>query len=105
MAGLRDSDGVIMIDDAEAEQDRQYIQEAINKLVEAVSLIPEGSIREDQMQGDAARALIGRLGSARKDLNNKCQDMGKTRVYIGEVVEHYRDIDRRLMTQIKGLMR
>jgi hypothetical protein len=31
--------------------------------------------------------------------------MGKTRAYIGEVVEHYRDIDRRLMTRIKGLMR
>jgi hypothetical protein len=102
MAGLRDYNGKIVIDDGEAAADVRRIETAGAKIEEAIKLLDPGKIDDARMFGAARTALDGVLEKMRGDLEKMRENCGHTKDFINNTVEKYRRIDRELRDTMKG---
>ena len=102
MAGLRDSNGTIVIYEHEANQDIQYIDEAKTKLAEARKLLDPNKLADDRMLGATRDALAELLGKICKDLSDREAKCNDTRNFIRTVIEHYQRTDREYSNRIRG---
>lgn len=102
MAGLRDSDGRIVIDEAEAEAEAKKIEQAKAKLEEAQKLLDPAKLDSEHMRGETLDALGETFSRLSKDLKNWEEQCGATAKYIRTVVKKYQRIDREYAAKIKG---
>ena len=102
MAGLRNSNGDIVIDEHEAALDMKNIDEARAKLAEARKLLDPNKLVDSRMFGATRDEFGGLLVKICKELGereNKCND---TRNFIKAVVETYKRIDREYSERMRG---
>lgn len=102
MAGLRDSNGRIVIDEAEAEADAKKIEQAKAKLEEARNLLKSSQLDSSRMRGETLEALrdaYANLSNGLKTWERSCENTAK---YIRSVVSKYRRLDREYAAKIKG---
>ena len=100
MAGLRDSNGTIVIDEREAQADILKINQAKTKLAEIRRLIDPARLDDERMLGETRDALSETFSKMSKELNNweeKCTLVSK---YITQVVEKYKRIDREYASKV-----
>lgn len=94
MAGLRDSNGTIVIDEREAQADIRKIEQAKSKLAEIRKLLDPSKLDDERMLGETRDALAETFNKMSRELTNweeKCSLVSK---YIAQVVEKYKRIDR-----------
>lgn len=104
-AGLRDANGQIVINEAEAEADIRKIEQAKARLLEARRLLDPKNIDAEQMLGETRDALEEKYAKINKDITNWEDKCSATIKYIRSVVENYKRIDReytRKAQAIKG---
>lgn len=103
MSGLRDMNGQVVIDEAEAEQDIRMIQDARMKLDDVKRLLDPQKIDSERMRGAAHDALEELFAKMSGDLS-KWQDMCMDSVkYIRHVVAEYKRIDKEYAAKAKEL--
>ena len=100
MAGLRDSNGKIVIDEYEAAQDMQNIENARAKLAEARKLLDPNKLVDDRMLGATRDAFGSLLEKACKELRDREAKCDEIRNFIKSTVEKYQRIDRELGSQM-----
>lgn len=103
MSGLRDSNGTIVIDEAEAERDIRQIELARSKLDEAKSILNPGNIDSDRMFGATHDALEEQLTKIGQDLTEWQDICGNTINYIRHVVAEYQRVDKEFAAKAKEL--
>ena len=87
MAGLRDSNGTIVIDEREAQADIRKIEQAKSKLAEIRKLLDPSKLDDERMLGETRDALAETFNK----MSRECSLVSK---YIAQVVEKYKRIDR-----------
>ena len=100
MAGLRNSNGQIVIDEREAMSDVRKINQAKAKLAEVREMLNPSRLDDSRMLGETRNALSGNLTKISKELSNweeKCDVVAK---YIMTVVEKYKRIDREYASKV-----
>ncbi|MBQ7578041.1 MAG: hypothetical protein IJT21_07250 [Synergistaceae bacterium] len=100
MAKLRDSNGRIVIDEAEAEADAKKIELARAKLEEARSFLDRAKLDSNRMHGDTLTALEEVYSKLSKDFNTWEERCTLTAKYIRAVVNKYQRIDREYAQKI-----
>lgn len=102
MAGLRDSNGRIVIDEAEAEAEAKRILQAKAKLEEARSILDPSKIDAEHMRGetrDALEEVFSKLSRDFKQWEDKCN---ATADYIRVTVKKYQRIDKEYAAKVGG---
>jgi hypothetical protein len=102
MAGLRDADGTVVIDEGEAREDMKNILDAMRKLQEAMELIDPAKLDDARMLGkgrDVLSVQFQRIHKKLTDLSGNCE---KTSQFIGQTIAKYQQIDRELAKTLKG---
>ena len=102
MAKLRDSNGRIVIDEAEAESDASKIEQARAKLEEARNLLDKSKLDPERMRGETLTSLeevFSSLGKNFKIWEERCDLTAK---YIRSVVRKYQRIDREYAQKVKN---
>ena len=102
MAGLRDSNGRIVIDEAEAEADAKRILDAKAKLEDARNLLKSSGLDNNRMRGETLEALsdaYAQLSNGLKTWEKSCDSAAE---YIRSVVSKYKRLDREYALKIKG---
>ena len=94
MAGLRDSNGQIVINEQEAEEDIRRIKQAMSKLSEARQALNASQIDSSRMRGETRDALEEIFSKLNKDINEREENCDAIAKYIRNVVERYKRIDR-----------
>jgi uncharacterized protein YukE len=102
MAGLRDADGTVVIDEQEAHEDMKNILAAMRKLQEAMELIDPAKLDDARMLGRARDALNGQFQRIHKKLTGLSENCEKTSQFIGQTIAKYRQIDRDIAKAAKG---
>ena len=103
MSGLRDSNGTIVIDEAEAEEDIRRIQEASAKLEEARQYLDPAGIDSERMYGMTRDALEEQFSRMTMDLNSWQEFCDETVNYIRRIVAEYQRIDKEYAAKAKEL--
>jgi hypothetical protein len=103
MAGLRDADGTIVIDESEALADVKSIRDAKAKLQEAMKLLDPAKLDDGRMTGKARDALGEQLQRIYKNMENLGLNCDKTSRFIEQTVAKYRRIDSELAKILKGV--
>ena len=94
MAGLRNADGQIVIDEQQAEEDIRKLRQAMSKMSEAREKLNPSGLDENSMRGDTKEALAEALSKITKELS-EWEDSCKTAIqYINQTVSRYRRIDQ-----------
>lgn len=94
MAGLRNSDGHIVIDKQQAESDIRNIEQTRQKLAEVRKMIDPSKLDDSHMLGETRTALADSLTKMNKELReweSKCEAVANE---IKRVVSRYERIDR-----------
>ena len=102
MAGLRDSNGRIAIDEAEAEAEAKRLEQAKEKLEEARNLLNRSNLDTGRMRGETLDALseaYAQLSGGLKTWGRSCDNTAK---YIRSVVSKYKRLDREYALKIRG---
>ena len=94
MSGLRDANGTIVINEAEAEEDIRRVQQARASLEEARQYLDPASIDSERMRGLTRDALEQQFTKMTKDLDSWQEFCDETVSYIRRVVAEYQRIDR-----------
>ena len=94
MAGLRNSNGQIVIDEREAEDTIKKINQAISKLSDARQAIQSSRLDENRMKGGVHDALAEVFSKFNKELNEWESNCNSTIKYLRSVVNHYKKLDR-----------
>ena len=102
MAGLRDSNGKIVIDEAEAESEAKKIELAKSKLDEAMKLLDPSKIDSNRMRGETGDALQEIFKNFSKDFQQQSENCKTTAEFIRKVVTKYKRIDQEYSAKIKG---
>jgi hypothetical protein len=102
MAGLRDAEGTIVIDELEAREDIKNIRSAKAKLLEAMRLLDPARLDDGRMSGKARDALGDQLQRIYKNMENLGLNCEKTSRFIEQTVARYRQIDSDLAKTVKG---
>ena len=102
MAGLRDSNGRIAIDEAEAEAEIKKIGQARAKLEQARGLLNQSNLDPERMRGETLEALKLVFSELQKDFKQGENWCDVTSKYIRSVVNKYRTIDRDYAAKING---
>jgi len=102
MAGLRDSNGRIVIDEAEAEADAKRIEQAKAKLEEARNLLKSSQLDSSRMHGETLDALSEAWSKLSTDCQKWERHCDRTARYIRSVVSKYQRLDREYAAKIKG---
>ncbi|GHS95049.1 hypothetical protein AGMMS50276_09290 [Synergistales bacterium] len=102
MAGLRDYDGKIVIDESEANKDINYINDARAKLEAAVRLLDPAKLDRTRMEGETRVALESQLTAAIKKIRAQMDNCASMSRYIKDVVAKYRQIDREMAERMRG---
>jgi hypothetical protein len=102
MAGLRDYNGKIVIDEHEAAADVRNIDEARVKLAEARRLLDSKKLDDDRMLGAARDALVTLLDKACADLDGRESKCDQIKDFINKTVATYQRIDRELSASARG---
>ena len=103
MSGLRDANGTIVIDQAEAEEDIRRVQEARAKLEEAKKYLDPASLDSERMRGQTRDALEEQFTRMNKDLAEWEDFCDATVSYIRHVVAEYQRIDREAAAKAKEM--
>lgn len=103
MSKLRDANGTIVIDEAEAEEDIHSIELARSKLEEAKKYLSPNSIDSSRMYGSARDALEEQLSRIAYDLSEWQDHCDSSVKYIRHVVSEYRRIDKEYADKAKEL--
>jgi len=102
MSGLRNSNGDIVIDEHEANQDIKNIDEAKLKLAEARRLLDPNQLVDSRMFGDTRDAFGAVLVKVCKELDDREIKCDTTKNFIRTVVETYKRIDREYSEKMRG---
>ena len=94
MAGLRDSNGQIVINEQEAEDDIRKLRQAMSKLSDARQTLNASRIDSSRMRGETGDALAEVFSKLSKDINDRIENCDGIVRYIRNVVERYKRIDR-----------
>ncbi len=94
MAGLRNSNGQIVIDEREAEDTIKKIKQAMSKLSDARQAIQSSSLDESRMKGGVHDALKEVFSKLNKELNEWESNCNSSIRYLRSVVNHYKKLDR-----------
>ena len=103
MAGLRDANGQIVINEQEAEADIRKIQQAMLKLSDVRGSLEPGKLDRERMRGetlDGYAEVLKRLIDDLKFWEEKCEATIK---YIKDVVANYKRVDREYAAKAGGL--
>ena len=103
MSGLRNADGAIVIDEAEAEEDIRFIEAAKSKLEEAKQILAPSNIDSERMYGSARDALEEQLEKINRALSEWEDNCDSSVRYIRHVVAEYKRIDREFAAKLKGM--
>ena len=103
MSGLRDANGTIVIDEAEAEEDVLRIQQARSKLEEAKKYLDPRALDSSRMHGAAREALEEQLSKIAYDLSDWQDRCDSSVKYIRHVVAEYKRIDHEYAAKAKEL--
>ena len=102
MAGLRDANGQIVIDEREAQSDVRKINQAKAKLAEVRKMLDPSKLDDSRMLGETRNALSEIFTKVSKELSNweeKCDIVTR---YITAVVEKYKRIDKEYASKVAG---
>jgi hypothetical protein len=102
MAGLRDYNGKIVIDEYEAAADVRNIDEARVKLAEARRLLDPKKLDDSRMLGAMRDALNALLEKACADLDGRESKCDQVKDFINRTVATYQRIDRELSESMRG---
>lgn len=102
MASLRNANGKIVIDEAEAEADAKKIEQAKAKLEEARQLLDPSKIDPERMRGETANGLQEVFSKLSKDCKTWEERCDTTAKYIRSVVKKYQRIDREYAQKLSG---
>ena len=94
MAGLRNADGQIVINEQEAEEDIRRLNQVISKLSDARQALNASRIDSSRMRGETRDALAEVFSKLNKEMNEREDNCRTTIKYIREVVNRYKKIDR-----------
>ena len=94
MAGLRDSNGQIVINEQEAEEDIRRLTKAMSKLSDARQALDASRIDSSRMRGETGDALAEVFSKLSKDINDRMDNCDGIAKYIRNVVNRYKRIDR-----------
>lgn len=103
MSGLRDADGTIVIDEAEAEEDVRRIELARSKLEDVKRYLDPRNIDISRMSGAARDALEEQLDKISRDLSSWQENCDASVKYIRYVVAEYKRIDHEYAEKAKEL--
>ena len=103
MSGLRNSSGMIVIDEAEAEEDIRRVQEARASLEEAKQFLNPAGIDTERMFGLTRDALETQFTRMNKDLAAWEDFCDSTISYIRNIVAEYQRIDREFAAKAREL--
>ena len=103
MAGLRDANGQIVINEQEAESDIRKINQAKAKLVEARRMLNPSKLDDGRMLGATRNALNEKLAKMNRDLDTWEQNCDSAARYIRSVVDKYRRIDREYTQKARNI--
>jgi hypothetical protein len=101
MAGLRDYNGRIVIDEGEAAADVRKIDEAINKITSVYQTIDPAKIDDSRFMGAAREGFDDFLGRIRKDLSDMKTRCESAKKLINDAVAKYRRIDMELRDSMR----
>ena len=102
MAGLRDSNGRIVIDEAEAESEARKIEQAKAKLDEARVYLDSSKLDSERMRGETRDALDEVYSRLTADFKKWEESCGMTAKYIRDIVKQYQKIDREYAAKVRG---
>ena len=103
MSGLKDSNGKVVMDEAEAESDVRSIMSAQAKLQEAQRYLDPRNLDSGRMYGAAHDALEEQLTRISYEMS-KWQDMCDASVkYIRKAVAKYKQTDKEFAAKAKEL--
>lgn len=102
MAGLRNYNGQIVINEQEAAADIKRLRQAKQKIEEARAMLDPAKLDDEQMLGAARNAYVEVLEKLRKELGDRASACESTAVYIRNVVEKYQRIDREFAAKARG---
>ena len=103
MAGLRDANGQIVINEQEAEADIRKINQAKAKLAEARRMLNPSKLDDERMLGATRDALNEKLAKMNSDLDNWEHSCDSAAKYIRSVVDKYRRIDREYTQKARSM--
>ena len=103
MSGLRDSNGTIVIDEAEAENDIRKIEIAKSKLNQVKEILNPANIDSERMRGATKDALEEQLTQIGKNLSEWEELCNKSIKYIRHVVAEYKRIDKEFAAKAKEM--
>jgi predicted nucleic acid-binding Zn-ribbon protein len=96
MAGLRDHNGRIVIDEREAAADVRKIDEAITKITSVIKKLDPAKIDDRRFLGEARDGFDDFLDRIRKDLSDMKTKCEAAKKLINDAVAKYQRIDREL---------
>ncbi|MBR0076063.1 MAG: hypothetical protein IJP96_09945 [Synergistaceae bacterium] len=102
MAKLRDSNGRISIDEAEAEAEIKKLMQAKAKLEEASKFLEPSKLDSEHMNGETLNALKIVFSTLQKDFTQDENWCDTTSKYIRAVVNKYRMLDRQYAQKVRG---
>jgi hypothetical protein len=102
VAELRDSEGVIVINEIEAQADIKTIGDARAKLQEAMKLLNSDRLDDARMSGKVRDELLDQFQRICGALGRLSFDCDTTNKFIENTVEKYRRIDSELAKTVKG---
>lgn len=102
MASLRNANGKIVIDEAEADADAKKIEQAKTKLEEARQFLDPSRIDAERMRGETADGLQEVFSKLQRDIKTWEERCDTTAKYIKSVVKKYQRIDREYAKKIGG---
>ena len=100
---LRDSNGQIMIDDKAAEDDINKLNKAILALDDVrLALYSVKEKAEVSWAGAAQEAFKSKDDELTKAIKDTIEKIVRTKKAIGDTVEHYKEIDRKLKATVES---
>ena len=102
MAGLRDSNGKIVIDEAEAEADIRRIEQAKSKLLQVRQILDPKKLDASRMTGDTKDALEEKYLKINKDIDEWVDICNSSIKYIRNIVANYKRIDHEFAQKVEA---
>ena len=103
MANLRDANGTIVINSAEAQADIKNLTRAMNTLSKAKENIKkEKSKLDSSWEGRAKNAFDRKYNEINKEIDAMIERINVSIKAIQDVVAHYERVDRELKARIKA---